>query len=174
MTNTEGRIETRQDTAAKIAEKMGLDQPSAFDLVDRSKYDDDESYLDAVIKADMELNSPEYQAARRRLKAEYKKRREAEEKERIEHERTVREAQFADIRAATELTSTDQKEIDMQAVAMARRDLADGKIAASGLGSSIEQYAKELADDRKDSKASAQLFNSMFRDILRDQLRGRR
>ena len=174
MAEMQAKIETRQDTAAKIAEKMGFDQPSAFDLVDRSRYADDESYLDAVIKADMELNSPEYQAARRRLKAEYKKRQEAEEKERIERECTVREAQFADIRAATELTNADQKEIDIQAVAMARRDLADGKIDVNDLGSSIEKYAKELADDRKDSKASAQLFNSMFRDILRGQLRGRR
>lgn len=74
MADMDLRIETTKSTRAKIAEKMGLDQPSAFDLVDRSRYADGESYLDAVIKADMERNNPEYQAARRRLKAEYRER----------------------------------------------------------------------------------------------------
>ena len=45
MAEMDMRIETTESTRAKIAEKMGLDQPSAFDLVDRSKYADDESYL---------------------------------------------------------------------------------------------------------------------------------
>lgn len=49
-------------------------------LVDRRKYADDESYLDAVIKADMERNNPEYQAARRRLKAEYREHMEREQR----------------------------------------------------------------------------------------------
>ena len=48
MADMDLRIETTESTRAKIAEKMGLDQPSAFDLVDRSKYADDESYLDAL------------------------------------------------------------------------------------------------------------------------------
>ncbi len=156
MEGIDMRIETSDSTRARFAEKMGLDQPSAFDLVDRRNYVDDESYLDAVIKADMERNNPEYQAARRRLKAEYRERMEREQ-------RTAQEAAYKEIRSAIQLDDLDQRNIDTQAVEMARRDLAAGRISASGLGSAIENYAKQLTEKCKDSKASNQLFNAMLR-----------
>ena len=156
MAEMDMRIETTKSTRAKFAEKMGLDQPSAFDLVDRRKYADDESYLDAVIKADMERNNPEYQAARRRLKAEYRERMEREQ-------RAEQEAAYKQIRSTVQLDGRDQREIDTQAAEMARRDLAAGRISASGLGKAIEDYAKKLTEKRKDTKASNQLFNAMLR-----------
>lgn len=156
MAEMDMRIETTKSTRAKIAEKMGLDQPSAFDLVDRRKYADDESYLDAVIKADMERNNPEYQAARRRLKAEYRERMEREQ-------RAEQEAAYKQIRSTVQLDGLDQREIDTQAAEMARRDLAAGRISASSLGKAIEDYAKKLTEKRKDTKASNQLFNAMLR-----------
>ena len=156
MAEMDMRIETTKSTRAKFAEKMGLDQPSAFDLVDRRKYADDESYLDAVIKADMERNNPEYQAARRRLKAEYRERMEREQ-------RAEQEAAYKEIRSTVQLDGLDQREIDTQAAEMARRDLAAGRISASGLGKAIEDYAKKVTEKRKDTKASNQLFNAMLR-----------
>ena len=156
MAEMDMRIETTESTRAKIAEKMGLDQPSAFDLVDRSKYADDESYLDAVIRADMERNNPEYQAARRRLKAEYRYRQEREQ-------RAAQEAAYKEIRSTLQLDVLDQREIDTPAAEMARRDLVAGRISASGLGKAIEDYAKQLTEKRKDSKATNQLFNAMLR-----------
>lgn len=156
MAEMDMRIETTKSTRAKFAEKMGLDQPSAFDLVDRRKYADDESYLDAVIKADMERNNPEYQAARRRLKAEYRERMEREQ-------RAEQEAAYKEIRSTVQLDGLDQREIDTQAAEMARRDLAAGRISASSLGKAIEDYAKKLTEKRKDTKASNQLFNAMLR-----------
>lgn len=156
MADMDLRIETTESVRTKIAEKMGLDQPSAFDLVDRSRYADDESYLDAVIKADMERNNPEYQAARRRLKAEYR--------ERMEHQQRVeQEAAYKEIRSAVQLSGLDQREIDTEAANLARRDLAAGRISASGLGKAIEDYAKQLSEKRKDEKAVNQLFNAMLR-----------
>lgn len=156
MADLDLRIENTASTRAKVAAKMGFDQPSAFDLVDRSKYTDDESYLDAVIKADMERSSPEYQAARRRLKAEYRERLEREQ-------RANQEAAYKEIRATLQLDDLDRQEIDTQATEMARRDLAAGKISASGLGKAIEDYAKQLVEKRKDEKAGNQLFNAMLR-----------
>lgn len=44
MANLEMRIETKESTTAKLADKLGFDQASVFDLVDRSKYADDESF----------------------------------------------------------------------------------------------------------------------------------
>ena len=141
MAEMDMRIETTESTRAKIAEKMGLDQPSAFDLVDRSKYADDESYLDAVIRADMERNNPEYQAARRRLKQEYQERMEREQ-------RTEQEAAYKEIRSTVQLDGLDQREIDTQAAEMARRDLAAGRISASGLGKAIEDYRPLLPKEK--------------------------
>ena len=156
MAEMDMRIETTKSTRAKFAEKMGLDQPSAFDLVDRRKYADDESYLDAVIKADMERNNPEYQAARRRLKAEYRERMEREQ-------RAEQEAAYKQIRSTVQLDGLDRREIDAQAAEMAQRDLVAGRISSSGLGKAIEDYAKKLTEKRKDTKASNQLFNAMLR-----------
>lgn len=156
MADMDLRIETPESTRTKIAEKLGLDQPSAFDLVDRSKYADDESYLDAVIKADMERNNPEYQAARRRLKAEYRERMERQQ-------RAEQQAAYKEIRSKVQLDGFDQQKIDTQATEMARRDLAAGRISTSGLGKAIEDYAKQLTEKCKDEKSCSQLFNAMLR-----------
>lgn len=150
------RIETPDTVRAKAAEKLGLDQTSALDLVDRSRYADDESYLDAAVKAELERQNPEYQAIRRRLQAEYR--------QRLEHQqREEQAAAYKKLRASVELSSVDVREIDSQAAELAQRDLAAGRIRASGLGSAIEQYAQKLTEERKDSKAAGQLFNAMLR-----------
>ena len=49
---------------------------------------------------------------------------------------------------------------------MARRDLAAGRIFASGLGAKIEEYAGQLTDSAKDSKASAMQFNDFIRGAM--------
>lgn len=156
MANMDVRVESRESTTAKIADKLGLNQPSAFDLIDRNKYADDESYLDAVVKAEMERNNPEYQAVRRRMKAQYR--------EKLEQEQLVRrETAYKQIRSTVQLDDLDRREIDAQAVEMAKRDLAAGRICASGLGTAIANYAKDLTEKRKDTKANNQLFNAMLR-----------
>ena len=156
MANMEAKIETRQDTAAKFAAKLGVDQPSPFDLVDRSKFADEDAYLDAVTKMELERSSKEYQAARRRLSAEYRERQEREQ-------RAAQSAAYQEIRSTVELDDLDRREIDTQAAEMARRDLAAGRISASGLGEAIETYVQQLTEKRKDTRASNQLFNAMLR-----------
>ena len=156
MENMEMKIETRADTQAKIAAKLGLDQPSVWDAVDRSKFPDDESYLDAVVSEQMKRSDPKYMEARRKLSMEYAQRREKAQLE--ENEKAYKE-----IRSAVKLDSVDLQEIDAQAANLAKRDLAAGRIGASGLGAAIENYARELTEKRKDSKASNQLFNAMLR-----------
>ena len=156
MAEMEMRIETRETTTAKVAEKLGFDQVSAFQLVDRSKFSDDESYLDAVIKVEMERSSPEYRAARQRVKAQY---REKLEREQLEKQ----ESAYKEIRSTMQLDSVDIKEIDAQAAELAKRDLAAGRISASDLGTAIAHYADQLTEKFKDTKASNRLFNDMLR-----------
>lgn len=150
------RIETPDTVKAKVAEKLGFDQSSALDLVSRSRYASDDEYLDAAVKAELERSNPEYQAIRRRLAAEYRQRQE-------EAERKAHAEEYKEIRSNVQLWDTDTRAIDTEATEMARRDLAAGRIGASEMGKTIEKYAKDLTEKRKDSRASDQLFNNIIR-----------
>lgn len=156
MAEMDMRIETTESTRAKIAEKLGLNQPSVFDVVNRSRYATEEAYLDALVMEKMRREDPNYQAARRKLAAEYRDQQEQEQ-------RTAQDSAYKQIRAAVQLDDLDRREIDAQAVELARRDLAAGRIPASELGSAIERYANQLSEKRKDTRAGNQLFNDMLR-----------
>lgn len=157
--NFEANIETRESVEAKAKAAFGFDLSSALDLVKRSDYDTDEQYLDACTRAELERSSPEYRAARSRLKAEYHARQE-------EQERKAQAENYKAIRSSVILDSVDKHNIDEKAVTLARRDLSANRIAASDLGATIEKYAAELTEKAKDSKASNALFNSMLRGQL--------
>ena len=112
-------------------------------------------YLDADAKAELERSSPEYRAARSRLKNEYRARQE-------EKQRTAQSEAYKTIRENTSLDELDRRSIDEQAVSLARRDLAANRIAASELGKTIERYAAELGEKRKNEKAANTMFNAIL------------
>ncbi len=149
-------IESKDTIREKMAEKLGFNCVSVLDLVDRNKFADDESYIDACTRAELERSSPEYRAARSRLKAEFNARRDAEQ-------RQAQGKAYKSIRAGITLDDLDRRNIDEEAAALARRDLAANRIAASALGATIEKYAQTLSEKRKDEKAAAQMFNGMLR-----------
>ena len=154
--NLNANIETAENVREKAKAAFGFDMSSALDLVKRSDYDSDEAYLDAAAKAELERSSPEYRAARSRLKAEYHARQEKEQ-------RTAQNEAYKSIRAEVLLDALDRRKIDEQAADLARRDLAANRIAASELGRTVERYAQKLGEKRKDEKASGALFNAMLR-----------
>lgn len=154
--NINANIETAESVREKAKAALGFDLSSALDLVKRGDYDSDEAYLDACTRAELERSSPEYRAARSRLKAEYRARQEDEQR------KTQNEA-YKVIRTNVSLDDLDRRNIDERAADLARRDLAAGRIAASGLGDAIAKYAEKLGEERKTEKASAQLFNSLIR-----------
>lgn len=149
-------IETKESTRARVGVALGLDLTSSLDLLSRGNYDSEDEFLDACVRMELERSSPEYRAARSRLKAEYRARQEKQE-------RAEQAANYKAIRAGVSLDSVDQKNIDTEAADLARRDLAAGRISASALGKSIEGYAAELSEKRKSERASSILFNSMLR-----------
>lgn len=154
--NLNANIETAESVKEKAKAAFGFDLSSALDLVNRSDYDSDEAYLDAAAKAELERSSPEYRAARSRLKAEHRARQEKEQ-------RTAQNEAYKSIRAEVSLDALDRRKIDEQAADLARRDLAANRIAASELGRTVERYAQKLGEKRKDEKASGALFNAMLR-----------
>ena len=154
--NLNANIETAENVREKAKAAFGFDMSSALDLVKRSDYDSDEAYLDAAAKAELERSSPEYRAARSRLKAEYRARQEKEQ-------RTAQNEAYKSIRAEVLLDALDRRKIDEQAADLARRDLAANRIAASELGRTVERYAQKLGEKRKDEKASGALFNAILR-----------
>ena len=149
-------IKTADGVKEKARAALGLDLSSALDLVSRSDYPDDEAYLDTCARMELERSSPEYRAARSRLKAEYRARQE-------EQERKAQAENYKAIRSSVGLDDLDRRNIDAEAAGLARRDLAAGRISASMLGATIEQYARNLSEKKKDSKASNVLFNAMLR-----------
>lgn len=157
--NINANIETAESVKEKAKAAFGFDLSSALDLVKRDDYDSDEAYLDACTRAELERSSPEYRAARSRLTAEYRARQE-------EQERKAQAENYKAIRANIGLDSVDKHNIDEEAADLARRDLAANRIAASELGKTIEKYAQELSEKKKDSKASNALFNAMLRGQL--------
>ena len=157
--NINANIETAESVREKAKAALGFDLSSALDLVERGDYDSDEAYLDACTRAELERSSPEYRAARSRLKAEYRARQE-------ELERKAQAESYKSIRANMTLDNVDKHSIDEEAADLARRDLAANRIPASELGATIERYAQELSEKKKDSKASNALFNAMLRGQL--------
>lgn len=157
--NINANIETAESVREKAKAAFGLDMPSALDIVARGDFATDEQYLDACTRAELERSSPEFRAARSRLKAEYRARQE-------EQERKAQAENYKAIRANIGLDSVDKRNIDEEAADLARRDLAANRIPASELGATIERYAQELSEKKKDSKASNALFNAMLRGQL--------
>lgn len=111
------------------------------------------------LQEQLERSSPEYRAARSRLKNEYRARQE-------EEQRTAQSEAYKTIRENTSLDELDRRSIDEQAVSLARRDLAANRIAASELGKTIERYAAELSEKRKSEKATSSMFNAVLRGTL--------
>ena len=72
-------IETAKSVKEKAKAAFGFDLSSALDLCNRNDYATDEQYLDACARAELERSSPEYRAARSRLKAEFRARQEEQE-----------------------------------------------------------------------------------------------
>ena len=141
--NINANIETAGTVREKVKSALGFDCASALDLVRREDFANEEAYLDAAAKAELERSSPEYRAARSRLKNEYRARQE-------EKQRTAQSEAYKTIR---ENTSLDE---------LARRDLAANRIAASELGKTIERYAAELGEKRKSEKAANTMFNAIL------------
>lgn len=154
------RIVTRDTTRAEVAEKLGFNQPSALDLVSRSKYDSDDAYLDAVVKAEMERSDPKYQELRRKYAMEYRQRKE-------EEDRKAHAARYAEIRSGVQLWDHDIRGVEEQATEMAHRDLAAGRIFASDLGKKIKEYSDSLTEKSKDTKAQNQLMTEIIRGMVR-------
>lgn len=157
--NINANIETAGTVREKVKSALGFDCASALDLVRREDFADDEAYLDAAAKAELERSSPECRSVRNRLKNEYRARQE-------EEQRQAQSEAYKTIRENTSLDDLDRRSIDEQAVSLARRDLAANRIAASELGKSIERYAAELGEKRKSEKATSAMFNAVLRGAL--------
>ena len=145
--NINAHLETADSVREKARSALGFDRSSALDLVNREAFASNEAYLDAATKAELERSSPEYRAARNRLKAEYRARQEDEQ-------RAAQKETYKTLRA--EVTLDD----------LARRDLVANRIGASELGKTIERYAKELGEKRKSEKAASAMFNAVLRGQL--------
>lgn len=154
-----GRIETKNSTRQRVAHKFGFDKESVLDIVKRKDYASDDAYLDACVQEQLRRSTPEYREARAALEAQYRERQEKEQREKCD-------AAAARFRSAVKLDAADEKEISAEAARRAKGDLALGKISYDNLAGAIENYGKQLTDDRINQKVENSVMNALIRGEL--------
>lgn len=156
MAEINGEFITQESTRAKAAAALGLNQPSALDVVHREDYKSDVDYIHALTETQKEMDDPLYQKAARKAAAEAQRRQE----EKIREEQRK---EYAETLKSVKLDAVDSRAINEEAAAQAQRDLAAGKITYSELGERIMRYGNELTEQKKREKAANMMFNRMMR-----------
>lgn len=150
------KTESKETEIEELADKLAFIEPSPLDLVDPRRYADYDSYIDAVVKLELERSSPEYKAARQRVVSELKKRAEREKRER-------QSAQYKAIRERTDLNSVEKSAIRSRAIDLTLIDFRAERICAADLPKVISEYAQALTEEALHDKA----INELYADALR-------
>jgi hypothetical protein len=129
---------------------------NALDAVNRDDFPDDESYLRAATKIQLERSTPEYQRAYASLAAEYSKRQE-------EKQRAANEARYKELSRTVQLDSVELGNVEKKAREAAQRDLAAKRIDLSGVGAAIEKYAAQFEKEERESKIGRVMLNELIR-----------
>lgn len=155
MSNFE-RIVTGREFAEQLALKMGANAPSALEVLKNKHFASDDELLDAATKLELERDNQEYRKVRARLESELARGRQKEQME--------KQQQFSeDAYRNAVVDANTVKNIDEEAAVMAKRDLAEGRIRASELGSAIEEHAKELTENERRRLAKNATMNALLR-----------
>ena len=139
-----------------FTQRMIGDSFSALDVVNREDFPDDESYLRAATKIQLERSTPEYQRAYASLAAEYQKRQEVKQKE-------ANEARYKELSRTVQLDSVELSNVDKKAREAAQKDLAAGRIAVADVGKAIDEYGKRFEKEARESKIGRVMINEMIR-----------
>lgn len=129
---------------------------NALDAVSREDFPDDESYLRAATKIQLERSTPEYQRAYASLAAEYSKRQE-------EKQRAANEERYKELSRTVQLDSVEMGKVEAKAREAAQRDLAAHRITVAGMGAAIEKYAAQFEEDERKSKIGRVMINELIR-----------
>lgn len=129
---------------------------NALDAVNRDDFPDDESYLRAATKVQLERSTPEYQRAYASLAAEYSKRQE-------EKQREANKKRYEELARDVRLDSVEMGKVEAKAREAAQRDLAAKRITVAGMGAAIEKYAAQFEDDERKSKIGRVMINELIR-----------
>nr|DAG28382.1 MAG TPA: hypothetical protein [Caudoviricetes sp.] len=144
------------DIREAFTQRMTGDSFSALDVVNREDFPDDESYLRAATKIQLERSTPEYQRAYASLAAEYQKRQEVKQKE-------ANEARYKELSRTVQLDSVELSNVDKKAREAAQKDLAAGRIAVADVGKAIDEYGKRFEKEARESKIGRVMINEMIR-----------
>lgn len=149
-------LETKDTIKAKANLMLGLNAPNPTDIIHREDYETEFDYIDALYNAKQKMQTPEWRQA-------VKEAQEAQQEQEYKETREAQRKEWKEIRREVQLDQMEQREVDAKAADLARRDLAAGRIFASGLGTKIEEYAEILTNEAKDKKATSIQFNKFIR-----------
>ena len=144
----------------KVKQSLGLNMPSANDLIRRGDFKSETDYLRALVEMSERLNNPD---VRRALRNAANEQAEQDEKD----AKKQRKKEYDRIRSAVTLDELDKRNIDREATRLARTDIAAGTIPPSELGARIVEHADRLTNKRKDELAAAAQFNATIREQWR-------
>lgn len=168
---TDYRIETSEDTRAKMVRAFGFDEPPHAEKLSRADFDSDEAYFSAVAETSVRHNSPEFRAAYKAVRREYNERKAAEEAEKAErqHQEEIQKA----IRDCV-LRPEEQAAVDAEARRQVQADLVAGRITYDQMGTYMEEFAARLTQAKKADKVHAADFNAQLRAAMSQVVAGRR
>lgn len=129
---------------------------NALDAVNRDDFPDDESYLRAATKVQLERSTPEYQQAYASLAAEYSKRQE-------EKQREANKKRYEELARDVRLDSVEMGKVEKKAREAAQRDLAAKRINVADVGAAIEKYAAQFEKEERESKIGRVMLNELIR-----------
>lgn len=139
-----------------ITERLTGGSFNALDAVNRDDFPDDESYLRAATKIQLERSTPEYQRAYASLAAEYSKRQEAKQ-------RAANKERYEELSRTVKLDSVELGNVEKKAREAAQRDLAAQRINVAGVGAAIEKYAAQFEKEERESKIGRVMLNELIR-----------
>ena len=150
-----------------IENRMGLHMPNSADVIKREDYPDDDSYITALARRDLEMEeNPRLVELKRKHYIQLEKQRQAEAEE-------ARQKARQEKRAAAKLTAREAAEVAEKALAAANDDLRRGLITAQEFDDTRKKHVDRLESKALDDKVNGEIFNEWARaEIQRNRVSG--
>ena len=150
----------KDEHLTSLENRMGLHMPNLKDVIKREDYPDDDAYVDAISRKELEMEeNPRLAELKRKHYVELARQREEEQREKEKQRQAA-------ARAAAKLTEKEKKEVAAAALDAANDDLRSGRITLEQFDEVKEKHRERLENRRLDDKATGAVFNEWFKQEL--------
>ena len=148
-----------------IANRIGMQMPNVKDTIKREDFPDDDSYVEALARRELETEeNPRLAELKRKHDVELARQREEEQK-------AAEKRQYEEARAAAKLTEKEKQEVAAEALDAATADLNSGRITHEQFEETREKHREKIESARLDHKTTGAFFNKWFnQEVTRNRL----